>query len=124
MRLNEIYRQYRDQANFLCVYIQEAHPEDGWQTFTNINDDVRFMTPQTMDERAELAEMCVLRLNLEMPMALDHMSDDVDEAYRAAPERLYLVDGNGRIAYRGGLGPWDFDVEEWAGEIEKLLATV
>ena len=121
MRLNEIYRQHQDQANFLCVYIQEAHPEDGWQTFTNINDDVRFMTPKTIDERADLAEMCVLRLNLEMPMALDHMSDEVDELYRAAPERLYLVDAEGRIAYRGGLGPWDFDVEEWTGEIEKLL---
>jgi len=37
----------------------------------------------------------------------------MDEAYDAAPERLYLIGVDGRAAYRGGAGSRFLDLDEW-----------
>ncbi len=117
MRLNEIYRKYSESIDFYCVYIQEAHPSDGWQVPMNPSEEVVFQQPTTEDERAEVAEACVLRLNFEMPMLLDDMTNQVDTAYSALPERLYLLDSEGVIRYRQtGTAPHDL-----GDQIESLL---
>ena len=36
------------------------------------------------------------------------MDDAVMTAYVAWPERLYLIDRMGQVAYVGGRGPWGF----------------
>ena len=102
------------------MYIQEAHPTDGWQVPMNLTDEVVFEQPTTDDERAEVAEACVLRLNFEMPMLLDDVTNQVDTAYSALPERLYLLDPEGVILYRSEQGPWGFDVDAWLRAIEKV----
>lgn len=106
---------------FFCVYIQEAHPEDGWQIPMNVDDDVIFSTPTTVDERADIAQACVLRLRLEMPTLLDGMDDAVDAAYMAVPDRLYVVDGDGTVAYQSEPGPWGFDTDAWEQAIQRVL---
>ena len=68
VRLNQIADQFKDRVDFYCVYIQEAHPDDGWQVQHNLDQDIILNAPATIDERAEIAEVCVLRLNMEMPM--------------------------------------------------------
>ena len=123
-RLNEIYRKHREQVDFYCVYIQEAHPTDGWQVPMNVTDDVVFDQPKSEDERAEIAEACVLRLNFEMPMLLDDVTNQVDEAYSALPERLYLLGPEGTIVWRSEQGPWGFEVDTWLAEIELIAAPV
>ncbi len=100
--------------NFFCVYIREAHPEDGWQVPMNESDDVVFMQPTTYEERAEVAQACVLRLNLEMPMLIDTIDDEVDRKYAALPERLYVIDRSGVVTHQAGPGPFGFDTEAWA----------
>jgi hypothetical protein len=95
----------------VCVYIQEAHPSDGWQVLTNLRQGVVYAQPTSEDERAEVAEACVLGLDLKMPMVVDDMSNEVDEAYSALPERLYVIDAEGTIAWRSGPGPWGFDLD-------------
>ena len=35
-----MYSKYRDRAAFLFVYIQEAHPDDGWKLESNEKDEV------------------------------------------------------------------------------------
>jgi type I thyroxine 5'-deiodinase len=80
-----------------------------------------FEQPKTEDERIEVASACALHLNLAMPMALDDMDNTVDTAYAALPERLYLIDGGGRIIYRSGPGPWGFDVDAWEKAIGETV---
>jgi hypothetical protein len=74
-----------------------------------------------MDERVEVGEACMLKLSLELPALVDEMDDAVASAYGAMPERLYLIDADGRIAYKGGLGPIGFDPEAWERAIEVTL---
>ena len=39
------------------------------------------------------------------------MDDRANHAFAALPERIYVV-LDGRIAYQGGLGPFDYKIEE------------
>ena len=49
------------------------------------------------------------------------MSNAVDTAYAALPERLYLIGADGRVAYKGGMGPMFFQPKEWEAAIAELL---
>lgn len=120
MRLNEVYRNYRDAVDFYCVYIQEAHPDDGWQVASNLEQGVVYKQPSTQNEREELANVCALRLNLEMPMVLDDMDNTVDTLYAALPERLYVLDSQGLVRFRTVVGSPGFDVDAW----ETAIASV
>jgi hypothetical protein len=34
--MEEIYHRFRDRVAFFVVYVQEAHPTDGWQVDSNV----------------------------------------------------------------------------------------
>ena len=103
------------------VYIKEIHPTDGWQVEENERDGVLHRQHRTFEERVEVGETCMLKLALEMPAVVDDMDDAVAKAWAALPERLYLVGSDGRIAYKGGVGPMFFRPDEWEQAIEAHL---
>jgi len=70
------------------------------------------------------AGVCMLNLGFGMPMLLDNMDDEVDRRYAALPERLYVLDKDGVIVYRGVMGSRGFDVESWREAVEKQAATI
>lgn len=121
MRLNEVYNNLKERVNFFCTYIQEAHPEDGWQIPHNLKDDVVFYQPKSMAERADVAEACVLNLDLAMPTLLDDMDNSTDTAYAAVPERLYVVSREGEVTFQCGPGPFGFDIDGWLEAIEQAI---
>ncbi len=92
-----------------------------WQLSQNLKEDVVFNQPTSIDERANVAQTCMLRLDLAMPILLDDMNNSTDEAYAAMPERLYVVDTRGNIAFKGAAGPWGFDVALWRDAIEEII---
>ena len=94
--------------SFLVVYIQEAHPVDLWQVSSNARDGVLFASPQTADERTNVAEMCVVRLAIKLPAVVDGIDNRVERAYTGWPDRLYVVGTDGRIMYKSAPGPYGF----------------
>ena len=68
-----------------------------------------------------MGSACMVKLGLEMPALVDEMDDRVATSFAAMPERLYLIDTDGRIVYKGGVGPMFFDPVEWGGAIEAYL---
>ena len=56
-----------------------------------------------------------------MPVLVDAMDDAVSNAFAAWPERIYVVDVDGRIAFVGGPGPFEFDPEAAAAALDELL---
>src|SRR5262245_9993119 len=78
--------------------------------------------PLTDDERLALARTCERDLHPGFPVAVDGIDDAVNEAYAAWPERLYLVDVDGTVVYRGGKGPMGFKPEELEGVLAELSA--
>lgn len=87
----------------------------------NESEGVLFRQPQSLDERIEIGTSCMLKLALEMPALVDAMDDGVATAYAGVPERLYLVGRDGRVAYKGGMGPMFFKPNEWAARIADYL---
>ena len=113
--LNKLYRDYRDRVAFHVVYIQEAHPIDAWQVKDNLTDDVLVKSTQTADERENVAGVCVVKLGIELPALVDDQDNRVEQAYTAWPDRLYVIDRDGRVAYKSDAGPFGFkpsNVEE------------
>jgi hypothetical protein len=120
VRLDSIAKEFGDRVEFLCVYIKEAHPTDGSQSPPNIDDDVLFTQPTTEDERAEVAAACMLRFNFSFPMVLDNMTNEAEGKYKAMPERLYVLDANGRVTWKCGLGPHLFDPDGFDQAVKAL----
>jgi len=76
---------------------------------------------RSFDERVGVGETCITKLALEMPALVDEMDDAVATAYVGVPERLYLIGRDGRIAYKGGVGPMFFQPAEWKQAIASYL---
>ncbi len=114
-----MYEAYKDRVEFLVVYIREAHPIDGHMPmeFKMIED------PITTVERLKVAKQCVTELKLAMPAVVDKLNDAVSVAYHGWPERLYLVGKDGKIAYVGGPGPFQFEPGELEKAIRKIVAS-
>jgi len=118
----------------MVIYIQEAHPVDGWwlgkgipglymklsgsKAATDIYD------PKTIEERRAVARRCEVALQYEIPTYVDEMSDGVNKSYAAWPTRLYLIGLDGRVVYAGGLGPFGFKPAELRAAIEGYIGEI
>ena len=95
------YERWKTKADFYLVYIREAHPQDGRRP----NPQVKIDQPKTHERRTEVAGQCVASLKLGMPVLVDDMQDTVAKAYNAMPDRLFILEADGTIGYRGDRGP-------------------
>lgn len=68
-----------------------------------------------------MAQTCSSELRLSIPLLVDDMENSVANAYSAWPDRLFILSADGKIAYRGGQGPWGFSVEEMEAALRPLL---
>jgi Iodothyronine deiodinase len=79
-------------------------------------DDVCYVQPKTLEQRVAIANDFTKRFKFSLPFGIDDMSNAANDAYAAWPERLYIVDENGHISYKGGNGPFKYkpkEVREW-----------
>jgi hypothetical protein len=119
--LNRLYRQYGRRVAFYVVYILEAHPSDLWQDVENVKADVVIADPQYANQRRTIASVCVRDLGLEMPAVVDGMDNAVERAYTAWPDRLYVIDRDGRVAFKSAAGPYGFHPGDAEGALRGLL---
>jgi len=108
----QIFDDYKDHADFLTVYVREAHPTDEWQMKSNIKDDVCYAQPRNLSDRLAIANDFTKRFSYPVPFGVDDMNNAANDAYAAWPERLYIIDEGGKIAYRGGMGPFNYNPAE------------
>ncbi len=101
-----LYERFGGHAEFVLVYIREAHATDGWSIdrsgWSIITD------PRNDGERKAAAAQTCSMLKLPFPTVVDTMDDAVAERWSAWPERLFVIGRDGQVAYVGGQGPWGF----------------
>ena len=102
------------------VYITEAHPSDVWQMESNVKDKVVFASPRNEDERGTVAGTCVRKLGIEIPAVLDEFGNSTEAAYTAWPDRLYLLDASGHVAYKSKPGPFGFKPDDLKAALQKV----
>jgi hypothetical protein len=118
--VEQLYQSYKDRAEFLLVYIREAHPDsvlfvarDGEESLEKV------LQTDSLDARSANAQVCCETLKLSFPAVVDRDDNFVNEAYAGWPDRFVIVGSDGRVAYYGPPGPGGFrprEVEEWLRE--------
>jgi len=103
------------------VYILEAHPVDAWQDEDNLKAKIAVASPTTFAERCAVADTCATKLALRIPSVIDNLRDTTESAYTAWPDRLYVIDRDGRVAYKSKPGPYGFKPAEVEQTLKHLL---
>lgn len=122
--IEKLYRRYKDRATFVMVYVREAHPTDGWRTSDNDRPGVVGVAthqPRTYEERAGVAQSCGRMLRLAFPMLVDTIDDRAGNLYSGMPGRLYVIDREGKVAFKSGRGPYLFKPAELEQALILLL---
>jgi hypothetical protein len=116
-----LYRVYKGKADFVAVYVREAHPSDGWPLAGN--DKLGIAVPQhkSFADRCQVAKTCCGSLKMTIPMVVDEFDDRIGIAYSGMPDRLYVVDRLGLVAYKGGRGPFGYKPAEMEQALVMLL---
>jgi len=108
------YESYKNKANFLLVYVEEAHPGntvEGRQVFAHESDA----------DRLELAQICTTSRHVTMPTVVDKLDNAVEIEYGAFPDRIYVLDSKGVVQYKTKPGPMGWDVTEPRAALDSLL---
>jgi hypothetical protein len=110
--LEELYARYRGEVSFLCIYVREAHPTDGWRLPSNDKIGISIAQPKSSKERCAVADRCAASLSITMPLLVDDLKDTVGQLYSGMPDRMYVIDRDGKVTYRGARGPFGFKPRE------------
>lgn len=119
--MEQMYARYKTDVEFLGVYIREAHPSDGWREPANDRVGITIAQPKTIDERVGVAAQCSVALEVSMPLLVDHIDNSVEQIYSAFPDRLYLIDQQGKVAFKSGRGPFGFQPRELERSLVMLM---
>ncbi|XP_068720931.1 type I iodothyronine deiodinase-like [Montipora capricornis] len=107
----EIAHQFHDVADFLTVYIEEAHPSNGWAFENNVN----IPKHETLEQRCQAARLMLSSFKFDCPVVVDTMDDEASKAYGGFPIRLYILKNN-KVEYAGAIGPTFYapkEVKQW-----------
>ena len=110
--MEALQKKYGDRVRFVTLYIKEAHPTDEWQMDSNVTEGVCYPQPTSLADRVRIANDFVKRFHYAIPMMVDPIENPANQAYAGWPERLYIVDEGGTIAYKGKPGPFGYHPEE------------
>ena len=71
-----------------------------------------------------MARQCAGALKVPFPLLVDEIDDRVGHALSAMPDRLYVLDPEGRVVFKSGRGPAGFRPEEMEQSLITLLLDV
>jgi len=118
--MNQMYDTYKDRVAFLIVYIMEAHPLE-WDGTGGGKLPVPIAQHKTDEERHNAAQTCKAGLDLKLPFVVDRIDDKIGTVYGGRPDRIYIINKDGTIHYKGGKGPKGFKVGEAETSLKQLL---
>ncbi len=101
----------------------EAHALDAWQDEDNQKDKISVASPRTLAERCAVEGTCATKLALRIPAVIDDLQNSTEEAYTAWPDRLYVIDREGRVAFKSRPGPFGFKPADMEAALRRVLST-
>jgi hypothetical protein len=134
VRLKRLYRKYRNDVEFIVVYVKEAHPTDKWWLGRSRTQRVLHelsgnparldvADPVTLEQRRKVAASCQANLfDGVVPLYVDTMNDAVSARYAAKPTRIYFIGKDGHVLYNPGIGPFGFSPDDLETVIAEYLA--
>ena len=89
---------------------------------SNIRDGVVLANPRSDAERTEVAGSCVRKLGIRFPALIDGIDNTTERLYTGWPDRLYLIDKEGRVAYKSAPGPFGFHPARLEAALRSLFS--
>jgi len=114
--LTEFTEAYAQVADFVAVYIAEAHARNEWPAGSKLSTCDQ---PTTRQERLDAANALVESKEISMPLLVDDIDNQFDTAFSCWPVRFYVLH-HGKVAFKaqpnaGSMNGYDF------GEIQKFI---
>ncbi|KAG7466224.1 hypothetical protein MATL_G00162510 [Megalops atlanticus] len=112
-----LVEEYSDVADFLLVYIDEAHPSDVWAAPAMEAHSFKVRKHRSLEERVVAAQRLLEHFSMppQCQLVADCMDNNANVAYGVSFERVCIVQKK-KIAYLGGKGPFFYnlkDVRQW-----------
>jgi iodothyronine deiodinase-like protein len=82
---------------------------------------VLLASPKSDGERTSTADLCVVRLAIQIPALVDGVDNRVERAYAGWPDRLYVIGTDGVIRYKSAPGPFGFSTSDLERAIVRTL---
>ncbi len=121
--MEKMYQDYKDIVEFRMIYISEAHAADGTWSVPYAKE-LGLTEHKSYGQRCSQAQKLLSDKTLTIPTLADGMDDKVNEAYKAWPDRIYLVRKDGKLAVATDRGPRGYvpameAAKEWLVEYKK-----
>jgi len=114
--LQQLCKDFSGLADFLTVYILEAHAVDEWP----LGNAVQIKQHQTLDERIFAAKSFIQNYDFKVPLVVDSIENSFNSIFAAWPERFYIVHDN-KLAYIANPGTNGENTEMWHVEVRNWL---
>jgi len=82
-----LFQNFANVADFLTVYISEAHTMDEWP----YGNKVCLNQPKTIEERLEIANRFVKDTGYKVPLVVDSIDNIFESKFASWPERYYVI---------------------------------
>jgi hypothetical protein len=118
--LHDLRKVFSNQADFLCVYLAEAHSTDEWP----VGVEPKLLQATNLPERAAAAKSFVASTKFNWPVACDNMKNEFLEQFGAWPVRFFVLQDN-KCIFKSMLDKnyW-FDVSELKAWLAEHLQNV
>ena len=75
---------------------------------------------RSYEQRVSLAGTCSTNLGIEFPALVDTIENSTEVAYTGWPDRLYVIDKDGRVAFKSAAGPFGFKTDQLANALAQI----
>mmetsp|Transcript_30523 Transcript_30523/g.91508 ORF Transcript_30523/g.91508 Transcript_30523/m.91508 type:complete len:137 (-) Transcript_30523:248-658(-) len=114
--IRAVVAAWRDQVDFGCVYIQEAHACDEWP----IGKADKIPQATTLEMRLKMARRLAAETDLAMPLFVDGINNAFETAFASWPFRFWcLVDG--KVSFKAMPREANYHVADLVAHLEALL---
>ena len=115
----KIVSRFADIADFITIYIDEAHAIDGWA----VPDNYNIANHKKFKDRQEAAQLLLKERTLNHDLLIDFMNNNATKAYGGLYDRLYVIK-DGICMYQGKMGPIGYDLNELNHFLENYSKTL
>lgn len=116
---NQLSEEFAATADFLFVYVLEAHAQDEWPIssgrYAPDKKPIIINQPRTTDRRRELAKEFSEKFDVKFPMVVDPVENPFDDVYAAWPLRFYILQ-DGKLVHKAQPEDATYDISvlrEW-----------
>ena len=131
--INELYRKYSKDINFLIIYLEEPHAKEEW--WLGDSNLLQFLhekyhsvaaidisQAKSFEERQYYAiRMHKKMIDSDIPMVVDDLQNTAKNLFTGRPTRIYFIDQGGKVLDSQGPGPYYLSPAKLEADIIKYL---